>query len=213
MAKKRYYVSRKVILSSLLGFLFLLAFAMAETEHYYKFKLVYDNNDISLKSLEVIPTDKEIEMLGGDYTVELLSFSDEELDLVFFDFPLIIFYDNVNDETKDVNGGGAVILNQTELDVYVKYFDNAKKINIYDSDFNKVLTIDVSKYSSKSQSFEEKEIIHKEESLQKNERNGVKEFLKGKEFEQYNDLIIALIVFVIVLIVISVFIFLIRRKK
>ena len=212
MARKRYYASKKIMILSLLGILFLLASALGENEHYYKMTLVNSDNDISLKNIEVIPTNKDIEMFGSNYVMELISFSNEELDVVFFDFPSIVFYDNIDPQTKEIIGGGILMLNHTELDVYVKYFDNAKEINIYDLEYNKVLTIDVSKYS-KSDYFIEKEMMIKNEIPSEDEKNDDDELLDDNKLKPKEEDNIFLIIWIILGVLLLIVIFLIIFVK
>ena len=137
-----------VILSTLIN---------AQTNHYYEIKLKYNHGNISLNSIQVKPiiNEKDLENIEGGYIAEVKSFDDKLLNLTFFNIPLTILYDSIDNETGEINGGGIIELNQTETTIKVPYFDNAKEINIYDINISKKLKIDVSEYSKISAKLQE----------------------------------------------------------
>ena len=119
----------------------------AATEHYYKIGLEYNNGEVTYNSLSVIPATEEMQPTSGTFIAELISVDNKILNLTFFEIPLIIFYDSIDPQTGEINGGGMKELNQSETTLYVPYYENAQEINIYNWSLTKLLTIPVNDLS------------------------------------------------------------------
>ena len=119
----------------------------AEVNHYYKIEVQNDQGKITYSSILVEPSTKQIDMFGADYVAIASSFDDKELNMTFFSFPNIIFYDIVDSE-GNITGGGVKKLNQSKTTVYVPYFKNAKEIIVYDENISKKLVIPVNDLST-----------------------------------------------------------------
>ncbi|MEK6969753.1 MAG: hypothetical protein AABW48_04970 [Nanoarchaeota archaeon] len=160
---------KPIIILSIL--LFLLAVSVsAEVYHYYKIDLKYNNGVLSYNKISVEVSSTKLQMPEGMYVAEVVSFNNEILNLTFFAFPLTIFYDAVDLETGEINDGGMIELNETEVTLYVPYYINAKEINIYDQNLIKKLFIDISPFAKETAVEELKEIkeeIKKEEIIEK----------------------------------------------
>ena len=130
-------------------FILIMPLALAKTSHFYKLNLYYENGTISSKSIEVKPLMKAEEQIYGDYSAEIVSLSNTILNRTYFDFPLEIYFDTIDETTGEINGGGIKILNESEITLLLPYYKDAKEIIIYGKDF-KVLTIDVSDFSKTS---------------------------------------------------------------
>jgi|SRR3989344_503687 len=152
-------MKKAILLLTIFSIILLSNLAYAQTNHYYEINLEYNRGEITLNSIQVNPLldENDLENIEGGYIAEVKSFDNEVLNLTFFDIPTTIIYDNFDPETGEAIGGGIIELNETEAIINVPYFKNAKEINIYDSEINKKLTIDVSDYAKDS--LVKKEII------------------------------------------------------
>ncbi|MBT4935219.1 hypothetical protein HOL21_04565 [Candidatus Woesearchaeota archaeon] len=137
---------RKITVSILI-FLLLIVSASAQINHYYEIDVGYQRGDISYKSISVKPSQEELKTPEGTYITEVVSFDNQILNVTFFDIPTFILIDYTNPETGEVDGGGMIELNESEVVLYVPYYENAQEINIYDWDLNKKLTINVGSYA------------------------------------------------------------------
>lgn len=177
----------------------------AKSVLFYEIKLTYDNENITYNSIQVKPaiSSSEIENIVGGYVAEVINFNDEILNYTFFDIPLTILYDSINPETEEIDSGGIINLNKTEVTIKVPYYENAKEINIYDKNITKKLTIDVSYFS--------KEIpIEKEEKIIEKEKIPIKEEVKepAKVFRK------SYIVYgVIIIMILLIFIFVMKKLR
>ena len=124
-----------------------IPFSLAKTSHFYKLNLNYQNGTISLRSIEVKPLMKVEKQIYGDYSAEIVSFNNTILNTTYFDFPLEIYFDTIDETTGEINGGGIKILNQAGIVLFLPYYENAKEINIYDKNLDNVLTVDASDLS------------------------------------------------------------------
>ena len=109
-----------------------------EKDRIYQVFLKYSDNNISLDSIIVTVGfyDKN-PIQQGDYQAELISFSEEILYTIYFDFNLETsasalpeWFDE--DGTQIYFPGKSLTLNETTEQVIIPYFSNGKKINIYD---------------------------------------------------------------------------------
>jgi hypothetical protein len=135
----------------------LTTFVSAEVQHYYEIDLMYDHEEIYYKNIKVIPSNEDLTIPEGKYIAELVSLDNQILNITFFAFPLTILWDGVNEETGEIDRGGMIELNQTEIILFIPYFENAQEINIYDWDLNKKLTIPLTDFSEETlvENFEE----------------------------------------------------------
>lgn len=117
--------------------------------HYFEIKLDYNNGNFSYKYVAVKPLTAQtrIRNIPGGFSAELLSDNGTLLNTTFFDVPLTILYDIIDNTTGEVNGGGELNLNTSETTIYLPYYENAKELDIYDQNYNLVLSIDLSPYS------------------------------------------------------------------
>ncbi len=116
--------------------------------HYYEINLIYNDSKITYEYVIVslLQADEQIGNLPGSYSAEIVSSENTVLNTTSFRIPLQILYDNF-DENGTAIGGGEITKNYTTWIIILPYFENAKEINIYDSNGTKKLTIDVSMYS------------------------------------------------------------------
>jgi hypothetical protein len=132
----------------LITILFLLVISVtASPQLYYILDLENSNDEISLKKISIQPLNEEPIESSGYYVAEVVSFDNEILNLTFFTLTNTILYDTIDNVTGKINGGGIIEENLTEVQVIVPYYNNAKEINIYNKNLNKLLTISVTKYS------------------------------------------------------------------
>ena len=136
---------------------------LGETDKFYKVELNYNQEEISYDSLSVVVSNEDLAESFGSYNAEAIGPNGELLKSVNFDIPLEIFYDQTDPETGQIIGGGTIVLNETEVTLYIPYHENAKEINIYDSEIELKLTIPVEKFSKVSEEeVEEKQIEESE---------------------------------------------------
>lgn len=132
----------------------MMSFITAQTEKYYKLELEYDNGKINISSLDIQFEKEKIESKGL-YIAEIIDYDDNLLNLTFFDVPNKIFWDGINPETEGIDDGGKMELNQTSFEIFVPYYENAKKIIIYDENLIEITKIDVRVYSEQEEIKEE----------------------------------------------------------
>jgi len=136
---------KKTIL--MLFVLLLSNMAYAEIYHYYEFGLNYERGDISLDYMNIKPYSYKIEVPVGDFIVEVLSNNNKTLNSAFFNIPILVDYEVVDEDTGQITSGGTAILNKSKTVLMLPYHQDASEIIIYDSNLNEKLKIDVSQYS------------------------------------------------------------------
>jgi hypothetical protein len=134
----------------------------AAVQHYYAIDIIYNNGEISYSNLHIELSQTELKTPEGTYIAEVVSTENKILNTTFFAIPLTIIYDNANPETGEIVSGGVIELNESEITLYIPYYDNAQEINIYDWDLNKKLSINVSSYVKEAAEVVEEEFIPKE---------------------------------------------------
>lgn len=142
----------------------------ASTQNIFNLNLEYNNGEISLESIQIEPSRDRINNIPGGYVAEILDFDKNRLNVTFFDIPLKLIYDKFDEKTGEAVNGGNIELDQTEFNLKLPYYENAKEIIIYDMNLNKKLAIDVSSYAKTiPKEAEEKPVIEekKEEPIKK----------------------------------------------
>ena len=139
---KKYYF---LILISLI-FILSLKLASAYVSHFYKIGIDYNNGELSLKNVRIVPLSYQPKNFDGQYCAEIRDFNGNLLNKTYFDIPLEIYFDTIDENTGEINGGGVKVLNQTEITLFLPYYEDAKEIVIY-KNRNKVLAIDASDFS------------------------------------------------------------------
>ena len=109
----------------------------------YEIKSHYDNGAVSCVYLKTALIDKEIIRMVGNYVAEITDSEGKVLDVIFFNFPLIILYDAVDSKTGRVISGGKIEKKEADTIVKLPFYENAKTISVYDSSAKKLLTIDI----------------------------------------------------------------------
>lgn len=135
----------------------LVASVSAQIDHFYSINLVYQQGNLSYNIISVEPSEEKLKTPEGDYIAEVVSFDNEVLNLTYFDMSRKMFIDSVNPETEEIDYGAIIELNESEITLYVPYYENAKEINIYDWDLNKKLNIKVDSYAKETAIVEEVE--------------------------------------------------------
>src|SRR3989338_634806 len=143
MIKKRGY-----LLAALL--VIMAVSAAAEVQYYYKIGLTYNRGNISYTTLSVIPSQKTLETPGANYIAELIGPDNKTLTWKLFGISTELLYDIVNPETGEIIGGGIRQLNESEATLYLPYYENAQRINIYNLNLTKKLTIPVAELSKET---------------------------------------------------------------
>jgi len=115
----------------------------ADAQYYYKIGLTYNRGNISYTLLSVIPSPKTLETPGANYIAELIGPDGKAIKVSIFGISTELLYDIVDPETGEIIGGGLRQLNESEATLYLPYYENAQRINIYDLNLTKKLTIPV----------------------------------------------------------------------
>src|SRR3989338_1182664 len=136
MIKKRGY-----LLAALL--VIMAVSAAAEVQYYYKIGLTYNQGNISYTTLSVVPSEKALDTPGANYIAELIGPDNKTLTWKLFGISTELLYDIVNPETGEIIGGGIRQLNESEATLYLPYDESAQRINIYNLNLTKKLTIPV----------------------------------------------------------------------
>lgn len=119
----------------------------AEVNYYYKIELQYQQGDISYTTLTVIPSERTLKTPGANYIAEIIGSDNRAVNITFFGIPTELLYDIADPETGEIIGGGLRILNESEATLYLPYYDDAQRINIYNLSLVKKLTIPVAELS------------------------------------------------------------------
>lgn len=199
---------RKIII--LVSMLILLVVSVsAQIDHYYKIDLIYQQGNLSYKGVSVEPSEEKLKTPEGDYIAEVVSFDNKILNLTYFDVSTKVFIDSVNPETGEIDYGAIIELNESEVTLYVPYYENAKEINIYDWDLNKKLSIEVGSYAKETAIVEEIE----EEVVEEDEKEVIPEE-KVKEEKPIKKVLFGVLIGVgIIAIFIFILVVFFRRKK
>ncbi|MBI4116723.1 hypothetical protein HY449_03180 [Candidatus Pacearchaeota archaeon] len=120
---------------------------------YYKLNLDYNYGNITINSSSIELSNKILDNNFGFYTASVLDFNGNLINLTFFDVPNQIIYDTV-DSNGTINGGGQLELNQTNFDIFVPYYKNAREVKIYNQNLSELTKIDVSEFSKEIQKVE-----------------------------------------------------------
>jgi len=138
----------KISLLLIVGFLF-VSYASAEQHRIYSVTLNYDDGELSKQSLFVTTGNFNELQDANDrsYTLNIISFSDKVLYTAYFEIDLF-FYGLAPEGTFDEDGVQISIpqqevftLRQTDIQLILPYFPNAKRFDIYNPDDEKVLEI------------------------------------------------------------------------
>tara|TARA_Y100000310_G_scaffold171085_1_gene171238 strand:- start:2297 stop:5179 length:2883 start_codon:yes stop_codon:yes gene_type:complete len=176
--------------------LLILPMAIADLSQYYRINLESVNGEISAKLISVIPSYQNISSTG-QYAARTVSFNDDILEVTFFDFERVFFYDGLDEQTGETIGG-RIIPNSSTINLYLPYFVNAKEIQIYDRELEELLTIDVSSFSEKQLILTEESDIDPSEIIEK-----PKEFSKDKPKEK-NKIIWWILIILLILIILII---------
>ena len=175
----------------LVSFFLLANIAMAA--EYYEVKLLYDKGNITLDSINIKEFNKTRNLPGG-YVAEIVDSKNNVLNVTFFDIPLKILYDTIDNKTGKLSGGGEITLDKQEVALLLPYFEDANALNIYDKTISKILSVDLQKYSKT----DEETAAEKEQA--------------ADTTEEVNYILFAGFVFGIVLMIIVVIYYLKRRQ-
>ena len=123
--------------------------AIQEPLIYYKINLDYSYGNISVNSVDIELSNENLEFYNGFgfFSATILDYDVDLLNLTLFNVPNQILYDTIDEETGEINGGGELELNQTDFDIYVHYYENAKEIKIYDENLTELTKRDVDEFS------------------------------------------------------------------
>ena len=122
--------------------IFLLTSASASMPKIYEISLHYSDGDFSLNNISVKLDENSLENIPGDYTGEIISREGSLLDMFIFDIPSFII-------AEDFEGGGNIIFyNESDFTIYAPYYENAKEIILYYSEYEEILKIVVNQFSS-----------------------------------------------------------------
>ncbi len=183
----------------------------AQIDHYYKIDLIYQQGNISYKTISVEPSEEQLKTTEGLFIAEVVSFDNKILNLTYFDISTTLFVDYLNPETGEIGSGDIIELNESEVVLYVPYYKNAKEINIYDWDLNKKLSIEVSSYAKETAIAEE---IKEAEKVEEVAEEKVVPEETIDENKTINNVLFGMFIAVgIVIILVFILILLFRRKR
>ena len=160
---------KKIIIFLILLSALSIVGAQTNFEIYYKLNLDYDKGNIEISSTEIEFSKEKIENYLGLYTIKILDYDGEILNLTFFDVPNEILYETVDPETGEINGGGTLILNETSFEIFLPYYENAKELIIYNENLNELAKKDISEYSKQRKEISEKVVKSKEKQISDDE--------------------------------------------
>lgn len=152
------------IIYLLILLMMVMIFIEAQTDFkiYYKLNLDYDKGNINISSIEMEFSEEEIENVFGLYSLKVLDYNEEILNITFFDIPNKVLYDMINPETGKIEGGGEVELEEVSFKIFVPYYENAKEIIIYNETFDELIRKNIGEYSRFDEGVSEEDIKDKE---------------------------------------------------
>ncbi|HLD83297.1 MAG TPA: hypothetical protein VI979_00395 [archaeon] len=143
------------VLALLLPFM-LYSATFAADDNVYKLTLFYDDGTIAKQSLRVLPyifVKPEVSP-ADNYRLEVMSFGDQILYARNFSFGLEVHYMPPPPGTFDDNGVQISVpqaevtqVTQSEIELTIPYFADAKKINIYEPSGAKALEVSVAQFA------------------------------------------------------------------
>jgi hypothetical protein len=183
----------------------------AENKLYYEVNLNCQEEKIKIDSIKVIFSKGDINNFYNEdlnsYSVELTDNQNKILEEINFSVPNVAIYDMVDDNGV-IFQGGSYILNETDFELYIPYFENSKELVIYNKNKNILEKISVSQYSK--QDFEKEDFFanledSQNKDFQKIEKENKEENLTDKINNNFNLILALLIAILIVLIVIIIY--------
>ncbi|MEM2956526.1 MAG: M64 family metallopeptidase [Candidatus Pacearchaeota archaeon] len=117
--------------------------AAPPTEKTYLIDLKYDLGKLTFKDIYVTKSkapDRKI-LRKTDYTGKIISFDGKEIYSFNFELPNMLFLPPPRDENE--TAASPIVLQKIEWSVLVPQFDNASKLEIYDSKQKKLFTVDI----------------------------------------------------------------------
>ena len=197
---------KKLILVLILLSTIFLVSAQTDFNKYYQLDLDYNNGEISLINHEIYFSDTEVDNYFGFYSAIVNDAENNSLDVVLFDVPNKILYDEV-DENGTIVSGGEAELEDVDFTIYVPYYENASLIKIYNESLTEEFVVSVFEYSKEislasGQNEEEKQITNGQD---KNKEKVQKDVSEEKTFSEkvlkyWWILVVILAILVIVLI-------------
>jgi hypothetical protein len=155
------------IIQALTIFLVSISFIIAQTEPliYYKLNINYQEEKLSISTIEIEFFDKPPLQSEGEQKIQAIDSQERILWEINFTIPNKIIYDSIDPETGEIAGGGEISLNQTKFELYVPYHEDAKKLNLI-QDNQEIQKQDISRYS-KAESLSEETIAQKSRVYEK----------------------------------------------
>ena len=148
---------RKITLTSILIFIFMISFVAAKGDLSYSLTLNYDKQSLTLEELNLKEggAPDRLNQLENGFTAKVISFDGE----IIHSFKFVIdilpdasppkdIFDEEGNQIKEPSIDSQI--QETSIVLIVPYFKNAKSIEIYEGTDNLMLVIDVSKYAVKS---------------------------------------------------------------
>jgi hypothetical protein len=215
-------MNKKIIIMVLM-FSLVSVMVLGGTDKFYKVELMYDHGNISYESLSVLVSNENLAESFGLYNAEVIGLNGELLGLVNFDIPLEVFYDQTDPDTGQIIGGGTIELNETEITLYVPYYENAKEIIIYDQKTELKLAIHVDKFSKEVSGIvdEKEEIIEevqKEKQIEEQENKLGDENLESESEEETKTIpiwkwILGFVGLLLIIFIVGIIVAVIRKSK
>ncbi|MCW8965412.1 MAG: hypothetical protein OQK82_01800 [Candidatus Pacearchaeota archaeon] len=168
-------------------FLFLFYLTNISAVNYYEVSLISNESGIFVNNIDVKLSGNEIDFYSkGETNYVVISNEGEALYEGEFSKFEEVFFDG------DLGGGffgsTSIIYNLTEINLVIPYYENAKKIIIYDDNFNELDSVDVSMYSKDYQKtsvidalgedVSEDENLENEEEISQNKTNYIEKAKK-----------------------------------
>lgn len=178
------------------------AISVQAVGHSYEVSLHYNRGNITLNYAKVILSSEAKRNSFGSEMAKIVSADNKTINYTFFGIPKFILTDSI-DETGKIVGGEKIEINETDIIVYLPYYENANEIIIYNENLTKKLSTDVSRYSKK-------EVFERNVSAEAaNVTTGAPEAVKPAERPESN---LGYIVLILAIVVIVIAIFIARKK-
>ncbi len=178
----------------------------AEIYYSYDIELNYDRENISLISISIESSFVEplinkgaISIEKEEYVAKIFSHDGSFLNTIFFDIPEeVITYSSLDPKTGKTLRGGIFNLDQINFTLHIPYYEEAKKILVYNENNYLVLSIDVSMFSKE---YSETGLVIGDQDIEEEEsQRTVKDEKQGKTITDYWwILLIILIVLILIL--------------
>jgi hypothetical protein len=198
-------------------FILITSFSLAETKNYYEINLLDDNKNITISSINVIPSGKNIETIGSGHSADLISSDGEVIETVYFSISSMIYVDEIDPETGTILGGGVITNDISSIKIYLPYHEDSSKVIIYDENQTEILSMDVAQYSkipvTKESTTQDQEPLIEYQELEPKQVQETSEIITNRKKQNQKQVILGIALGVGIFFLLLIILLIVRKKK